>query len=187
MKVQQRKSIRRIKSSQRGVGVISVLLGLVIAAGVVAVVYDQFTDSQRKSRIEAAQSEIATMITEAQKIYGSTNTYGSVTTAIAVQGTVVPERLRVAGTNTAQNKYNGAITFAPATITTANDSLSLGYAKVSRADCQDVVLSVDRLARRIVVGAATPKANDAPINMGTLASACDAAPTNDLQITFGRQ
>lgn len=175
------------RSSQRGVSIISVLLGMVISAAVVAVVYDQFSDSQRKSRIEAATSEIATMVASAQKVFGTSNQYGAVTTAIAIQSGVVPDRLRVAGTTTAQNKYNGAITFAPATITTTNDSLTLTYGNVEQADCQDISLSVDRLARRLQVGAQTPKANDSMINVPTLATACDAAARSNIAITFGRQ
>jgi len=175
------------RGDQRGVSVMSVLLGLVIAAGVTAVVYDQFSDSQRKARIEAATSEISTIIAEAQKVYGATNTYGSVTTAVAVQSGVIPARLRVAGTNTAQNKYNGAITVAPATITTANDSLVLTYSNVPQADCMDVAMQADRLIRRLVIGANTPKAADAAINVGTLATSCDAAATSNLALAFGRQ
>lgn len=188
MKVQRtQRRTHNGRSSQRGVSVMSVLLGLVIAAGVTAVMYDQFSDSQRKSRIEAASSEISTMIAAAQKVFGTSNQYGAVTTAIAVQSGVVPDRLRVVGTTTAQNKYNGAITFAPATITTTNDSLTLTYANVEREDCQDVALSVDRMARRIMVGAQTPKANDAAMNIATLATACDAAAFSAIAVTFGRQ
>lgn len=171
---------------QRGVSIISVLLGLVIAAAVAAVVYNQYTDSQRKARIEAAQAEIAGMIASAQKLYGNTNQYGAVTTAIAVRSGIVPERLRVAGTTNAQNRYNGAITFAPATITTANDSLTLGYAAVDREDCQDLVLGSIGLVRRIAVGATDVKPADLPVNIATLSTACDAAATSALNLTFGR-
>ena len=56
------KSIRNFnrpaKAAQRGVSIVSVLLGLVISAGVLAVVFNQYQDSQRKSRIEAATSEL---------------------------------------------------------------------------------------------------------------------------------
>lgn len=176
----------RVASTQRGVSIISVLLGLVIGAGVLAVAFNQFQDAQRKSRIEAANSEIATMIAEAQKLYGTANQYGAVTTAIAVQGGVVPERLRVAGTNTAQNRYNGAITFTPSTITTANDSLALGYANVSSIDCQDLILTAEPLTRRIEVAGTVVKPNDGAINIGTMSAQCDSADTVNLTIVFGR-
>lgn len=177
---------RHSTATQRGVSIISVLLGLVIGAGVLAVAFNQFQDAQRKSRIEAANSEIATMIAEAQKLYGTSNQYGAVTTAIAVQGGVVPDRLRVAGTNTAQNRYNGAITFAPATITTANDSLALGYARVSSIDCQDLILTADPLTRRIEVAGTVVKPADGAVNIGTMSAQCDSADAVDVTFVFGR-
>lgn len=177
---------RPAKAAQRGVSIVSVLLGLVISAGVLAVVFNQYQDSQRKSRIEAATSEIVGMIAEAQKTYGTANQYGAVTTAVAVQGGVVPPRLRIAGTNTAQNRYNGAVTFAPATITSANDSLTLTYNNVTNIDCQDLILSSERLTRRVAVGATVVKPNDGVVNVATMATACDAAATANIAFTFGR-
>lgn len=177
---------RPAKTAQRGVSIVSVLLGLVISAGVLAVVFNQYQDSQRKSRIEAATSEIVGMIAEAQKTYGMANQYAAVTTAVAVQGGVVPPRLRVAGTNTAQNRYNGAITFAPATITSANDSLTLTYNNVTNIDCQDLILSTERLTRRVAVGATVVKPNDGVVNVAAMAAACDAAATANVAFTFGR-
>ncbi|WP_076999150.1 type 4 pilus major pilin [Variovorax sp. KK3] len=171
---------------QRGVSIISVLLGLVIAAAVTAVVYNQYTDSTRKARIEAGQAEISTMIAGAQKLYGNANQYGAVTTAIAVQSGVVPARLRISGTNTAQNRYNGAVTFTPATITSANDSLVVGYGNVQREDCQDLVLGSNEITRRIAVGATVVKAADVPVDIAALANACDANPVSDINFTFGR-
>lgn len=175
------------RSQQKGAGIMAVLLGLVIAAIVAAVVYDQFNDSQRKVRIEAATAEITSIIVQAQKSYGSSNQYGGLTTALAVQSGVVPDRLRVAGTNTAQNKYNGAITLDPATITTANDSASLGYAGVPRSDCQDIVFSVERLNRGILVGAGVAKPDDGQIDVAVLGASCDAADFVNLTFRFGRQ
>lgn len=176
-----------IKHAQKGVSMISVLLGLVIAAVVTITIYDQYTDAQRKTRVETATSEIASMIAESQKVYGAANQYAAVTTAVAVQGGVVPARLRIPGTNTAQNKYNGAVTFAPATVTTPNDSLTLGYSNVRREDCQDVVMSVQNLTRGIQVAAQPAKPNDGVVNVATLSTACDSAATVDVQFTFGRQ
>jgi Tfp pilus assembly protein PilE len=177
---------RRIRANQQGVSIVSVLLGLVIGASVLAVTFNQYQDSQRKARIEAATAELTTMISEAQKIYGTANQFGAVTTAVAVQGGVVPPRLRIAGTNNAQNRYNGAITFAPATITSANDSLTLTYSNVTAIDCQDLVLTLDRLNRRIAVGATVVKPNDGVVDVATMATACDAAATANIAFTFGR-
>jgi Tfp pilus assembly protein PilW len=177
---------RTLYVRQRGASMISVLLGLVISAVVVAVIYNQYTDSQRKARIDAAQVEISTMIASAQKLYGNTNQYGAVTTAIAVQSGLVPARLRVAGTNTAQNLYNGAITFAPATVTTTNDALLLTYSGVRGEDCQDLVLGTSALSRQINVAATTVKPADLPVVIATMSTACDATATMALAFTVGR-
>lgn len=174
------------RSHQRGFGMVAMLLSLVIGAILVGAVYSQYTDSTRKARIEKAQSEIATMIAESQKLYGNTNQYGAVTTAIAVRSGVVPTRLRVGTTTTAQNTYDGAISFTPATLTSTNDAVVLGYANVRREDCQDLVLGSDALTRRIAVGATDVKATDSTVNIATLATSCDAAATTTINFTFGR-
>lgn len=176
---------RPTRHAQRG-NVMSVLLGLVIAAAVAAVMYNQYNDSTRKARIEAAQSEIANMIAGAQKLYGNANQYGAVTTAIAVQSGVVPARLRISGTNTAQNVYNGSINFAPATITSPNDSMVVTYGGVRQEDCQDLVLGSDTMTRRMAVGATVVKAADVTVDVAALARACDSNSTSDINFTFGR-
>jgi type II secretory pathway pseudopilin PulG len=175
------------RMGQRGFSMISVLLGLVVAGILGAIVIEQFNDGQRKARIEAATSQILTMTAEAQKLYGNNNQYGQVTTAIAVQGNIVPARLRIAGTNTAQNKYNGAITFAPATITSANDSLTMTYANVLKDDCQDVVNAVQALMRQVQVAGTDVKPADGVISVATMSTQCDSAARVPLAFTFGRQ
>ncbi|MGJ7523828.1 type 4 pilus major pilin [Variovorax sp. LT1P1] len=172
-------------STQKGMSVVSVLLGLAITAAVAAVIYNQYSDSVRKARVEQAQAEIVTMVASAQKLYGNTNLYGVVTTATAVTS-IVPARLRIAGTNTAQNVYNGAIEFAPATITSPNDSLVLTYGNVRREDCQDLILGSDQLMRRMAVGGTAVKAADGAIDVPALSTACDANAFSNINFAFGR-
>jgi len=177
---------RARRSRQRGVNMISLLLALVVAAFITAVAYDQYISSARKARVDAAKAEIVDMIAGAQTIYGTTNQYAAVTTAIVVQSSVVPKRLRIEGTNTAQNRYNAPITFAPATITSANDSLAFGYGGVRREDCQDLVLGVDPMTRRITIGGTEVKAADGTVDIAALANACDSNANSDFVMTIGR-
>lgn len=173
--------------AQHGISIMSVLLGMVIAALVAAVGFNQFTDAQRKTRIEAATAEVSTIIAEAQKTYGAANQYANVTTAIAVQGGVIPARLRDAGANTARNKYSGPILLAPATINVASDSLDLTYSSVRSEDCQDVALTIDPLVNSIQVAGTAVKAVNGALNLGTLATQCDSAATVNMVFRFGRQ
>lgn len=170
--------------NQRGISILSVLLGLVVAGLFAVIMYDQFNDSRKKAKVEAASSEIATMIASAQRSYGKTNQYPTVTTALAVQGGVIPARLRNAGTDTANNTYAGAITLTPGATA---DTAVLGYANVDRADCQDIVTSIEQLAVSIDVGATTVKPVGAPVDFTNLGAACDAAAFATLNFTFGRQ
>lgn len=183
-----RRPIAKAVSAQKGVSVVSVLLGLVIGAGVLSVTFNQFTDSKRKARVESAASEIATMLSDAQKIYGTANQYGSVTTEVAIRGGVVPARLRITGTTpTARNQYNGLITFAPATLTSTNDSLTMTYANVASIDCQDLILSLERLTRRVSIGTTFPKPADGALNLATTATSCDTTSgVVDIGFTVGR-
>ncbi len=180
----QKSQLTMTAKKQRGVSILSVLLGLVVAGIFGVIMYDNFNDSRKKAKVEAASGEIATMIASAQRSYGKTNQYPAVTTALAVQGGVIPARLRIAGTNTANNTYAGAITFTP---TAVADNLTLGYANVDAADCQDIVTSVEQLAVGISVDANVVKVPGAPINFAALAPACDAAAFVALNFTFGRQ
>lgn len=182
-----RRNLRRPTGPRHEGGfIVGLLLGVMVASIIAIVAYDQYSISSRKTRIETAVSQITTITASAQKVFGPDNQFGDVTTAIAVQANVVPASLRIAGTGTAQNTYDGAITFTPDSITAANDSLAMGYAHVRRADCYEIVGQVQRLYRRIVVGATTVKPNDGVLDVSALGTACDSSATSDLTFVFGR-
>ena len=175
------------RNQQRGLSIIGALLALVIGALLLIPVVNAFLDSQRKTRIEDNAQEIRTIIADLQKVYGVNNQYAGATTATAVQGAIIPARLRVAGTTTANNSYNGAITVAPATITVANDAVTLTWSAVNQADCADLLFSINPLTRRLQVGATVVKPNDGVINAATVATSCDAAAPVALAFTIGRK
>lgn len=177
---------RRGRSNERGVSMLSALLALVIGAVVVAIGYDQYTDAQRKARIDAQVSEVTSIIVESQKVYGVSNQYGSVTTAVAVRGGIIPPRLRVGTTTTARNKNGGAITLAPATGTSTNDMLKLTYSAVRQSDCQAVIMAVEPYTRQIQIGTTDVKPLDSALVAGTMATQCDAAAPVAVSFFFGR-
>lgn len=184
-------SVRRngttpVLAPQKGLSLVPILLSLVIIGAVTAVTFAVFGDASRKPIIEQATSDIATIVANSKKVYGTANQYANVTTAIGVQGNIVPGRLRIPGTNTAQNNYNGAITLAPATVTSANDSLAIGFARIAREDCQDVISTVEPLMRGITIGGVAVKPNDGQLNLATLSTQCDAALNVDAVFTIGR-
>jgi Tfp pilus assembly protein PilE len=172
------------RRSQRGASMMSVMLGLVIAAVLAAVVYTQFSESQRKARISENTADITSIVAGTKQLFGTTNTLANVTLAVAVQSGAIPDRLRDPGLNTATNKYGGAITIPVAA--TAN-LVGIRWANVPRSDCVDLIVGVQGLMRQIAIGANQVKPLDGVINMATASTACDAAATAAIDLSFGRQ
>lgn len=175
------------RSKQRGMSMLGTLLSVAIGGVFAYMIFVQYQDTTGKSRREAATSEITQIVSNAQKLYGGANQYGPVTTAVAVKGGVIPERLRNPGTDTANNRYDGALALAPVTITAASDSLSLTYPAMNTTDCQDVVLTVEKLMRGITVRGVDVKPNDGLMNVATLATQCDFTAPVTVVFRFGRQ
>ena len=185
--VQKFKPVRSVqRRAQRGMSIVQVMFGLLVAGLFLVVAVGQFQDSTKKQRIETATQEVIQIVATAQKNYGYANQYGNVTTAIAVQGGIVPEGRRNAGTNTANNNYNGQILFAPATINTANDGLSITYEAVRGSDCQQLIQNTQSVSRQLFVGATQVKQTDSPVDLAALSTACDVPNTVDVRWVAGR-
>lgn len=177
----------KFASTQRGISVISVLLGLVIASVFAYIMYAQFTDSQRKARIEGANSEVATLIANTKKVFGAGGQYGELETGgltLAIQAGVVPERM-VASDTTANNTYNAAIAM---TGDATEQTGTLTY-PVRGEDCVDVVVTNDSLTTSISVAGTEVKPDGGTLNMATASAQCasvDSSATADVDFTFGR-
>lgn len=181
-----KKTLNGLGRKQAGAAIYQVMLGILVGAMFLYLAVTQFNDSMKKSRIETATQEVIQIVSTTQRMYGYSNQYNQVTTSIAVKGGAVPEHRRVAGTDTAQNNYNGQILFEPATINTANDSLRLTYSNVRGADCQQLIQNTESLARQVMVGSTQVKPTDAPVTLSTLATACDVAGTVDVSWIISR-
>mgnify|MGYP002377503531 CR=1 FL=1 len=164
--------VRYLKKSARGLGMISVLLGMVIVALLTVTVFNQFTEAQRNARIDEAKGQVATIIGNAQKTYGAARQFGAVTTAMAINGGVIPASMRI-GAN-ANNIYDAQIAIAPVALVTAGDALRLTY-PVRPSDCQDLVLANLNLVRQVTIGGVAVKPIDAAVNMGALNTQCNVA------------
>lgn len=181
------KSFGAARQQQRGLSILGALFALVIGALLTIVTVNAFQDSQRKTRVSAALQDIQTMAADVQKNFGSANQYGVISTAAAIQTGIVPARLRVAGTNTANNSYNGAITFVPDTITVANDATLMSFANITSEDCSDIVFGAEQLARRVVVAGVTVKPNDGVMDAVATGGACDSAGRVTIAFAIGRK
>ena len=194
MKMSPIRSLNRVKNAaaktrkgQLGLSILGALLALVIGALLTIPVINAFLDSQRKTRVENNLQDMRTIIADAQRNFGTANQFGAMTTAAAVQSSVIPQRLRVTGTNSANNSYNGAIGMNGGSITVTNDTGTMVWNNVPKDDCSDLVFGIEQLTRGVVVGGAIVKPNDGLLNAAALAGACDAAAVSAIQMNFGRK
>lgn len=182
---QVRKSSRRDRSlsSQRGVSVLSVLLGLILGAVVAALAYQQYTQAQSKTKLESVNSEIVAIIGDAQATYGKYG-YAGLTTAAAVKGQTIPAS-RADSATTAKNVYGGAIDLVDNGGTTPNTGL-LTYALVPTEHCSSLVSGTESLSRRVQVAGTDVKPLDGALNVVTLTNKCASAAAVSIAWTLGR-
>jgi len=169
-------------------GAFSIELGLVllVVLGIIAAAVWWYRDNIRKTSVNDNTAQLLHISSNMISKYGKPGRYADVTTAIAVQSGVVPANLRDGAAATATNLFGGAITTAPNTLTGANDSILLTWPGVPRNQCSDIVSGVSAEYRRIDVGAATVKPDNAPLDIAALEAACDGADTLDLNLFIGR-
>jgi hypothetical protein len=178
----------RYRAKQKGF--VSVEMGLTMLVGgiliVAAILF--FTDNMRKTSVSANVQQLQMIAGTAKSTYGARNEYGSVTTAVAVRGHVIPTDLRDGTNPTATNSFGSAITVVPATTGTggANDALSLSWGNVPAVQCSDIVTSVASSMRRIAVAGTDVKPLDSPLNIATLTSQCETADNVAITFVIGR-
>lgn len=177
---------RILRLAQRGLSMIELGLVLIVVAIIGVGVYQAFANQQRRTEIDQNQAVISNILGALQAQFGKTNTYGDITTAVAVQSRVFPADLRIGTTNTAQNSYGGLIEAAPATCVSTNDCATLSWPSVPRAQCSEIVTLVQPYARRVQIGTTDVKPLDGALNVGTLSTTCDGAATHTLVFTVGR-
>lgn len=172
-------------------GFLSVELGLVLLVVAITVVgaVTYYTSNLRKTSISSNVQQIQSLAGAAKASYGIQNRYGQVTTAVAVQGRIVPENLRDGNAATATNNFGSAIAVAPANGTGVADMLQVTWGNVPASQCADIVLGVENSLRRISVGATVVKPLDGQLTIATLNTACEANTANgnvSLSLAIGR-
>ena len=162
-----------LPKKQTGDALVNLMIALVIMAVIGAASYRSMRDSNRDVEIENAIKAVNLTANSLRSNFGVTGQYGTVTTAIAVQSRTIPESQRIAGTNTAQNSFGGAVTTTPVQLTSANDAVDLSWANIAPWACARIVLGTAGSARRITVGGTAVKPIDGAIATATLTQQCD--------------
>lgn len=164
-------------------------LVLVVVAIVLGGIFYAFLQNSRSVEVNANVAAITTTAGNMKKNYGRANQYGVLTTALLVQGRMIPDNLRATST-TATNSYGNPITVAvsPAATCggTANACTDLTWAGIPQDQCVDVVSGSAGTSRVITVGGQTVKALNNELNMSNLTAACEADVASTAVFTIGR-
>lgn len=181
----------RQDDQRRQRGFLSVELGLVLLVVAILVVGSvaYYNSNLRKTSISTNVQQIQAIAGAAKATYGYQNLYSQVTTAVAVQGHLIPDSLRDGAASTATNNFGSAITVAPANGTGTNDMLQVTWGNVPSDQCSDIVLGVASSLRRVSVGGTVVKPLDGAMNIATLNTACEANTNTgnvDLTLAIGR-
>jgi prepilin-type N-terminal cleavage/methylation domain-containing protein len=182
----QSEAPQRKPGRQRGLTMVELSVVLVIAALLIAAVFTALRANQRRVEVQNNQNLITQIAADLQGKFGRTGQYANTTLALAIQSRAIPEELRIGTGTTAQNGYGGLLALAAATCTVANDCINLTWPQVPQAQCMDLVIGTQNVARRIQVNAVDVKALDGTLNLGTLATNCEAAGVVPIIYSVGR-
>lgn len=173
---------------QGGFTLPELFLTLVVVVILLGLGFIVFQKVNRMISVNDNLTQITTMAGAAQSTYGRTNQYGLVTTAVAVQGHVIPSELRDGTAATATNKFGGAVTVAPATSGAggANDMLAVTWPNVPSDQCSDIVSGVAGAMRRIAVNGTDVKTLDTAISPVLASTQCEAATNVTIVFYIGR-
>lgn len=113
--------------AQKGITLIEVSIGLLIAAVVAAAAFVAFQSNSRRQEVQENVAEVSVQIGEAQQKYGRTVNYDGVTTALAIDS----------GTLEELNSYGGLVCLTGADNFSATDGLPTALSGITACPTTD--------------------------------------------------
>lgn len=145
------KKNQQTAKKQRGITIVEVSIGLIIAAILAAAAYLSFENNNRRNAVKSNVNTLTEMGAELKTKFGRTNRYGQVNTEVAIQSATIPPDLRDGANLTAANTYGGAIVVGPAQVQTPNDAVAVVWNSVPQDQCVDLAVGVDPAVREIAI------------------------------------
>jgi type IV pilus assembly protein PilA len=162
----------RYKSKLHQAGFTLVEVGIVVAIGLLLLLgIGAANRTIAGTKVNNEIGEIKTIIANVQRQYSGKSNYATATLTDIIALKSMPDE-RKASATTAVNRWSGAITMAPATITTANDSIRYSSAGVPEYECTQIVPQVEGSLTRVAVAGTDVKAAGGQLNQTTLGTQC---------------
>ena len=164
-----------MQSRQSGLTLGEALFWLLLLAGLLVAIYNQFGLANSGSRAANEKANLTGLITSVKGMYGTQNDFGTanITTAL-VTNQAAPKSMIV--NNGLKNSFDGAVT-----VTGKSSTFTIAYANVPRKECVELAQAgVDPVAVRVNGSALT-----IPTTPTAVVSACSSA-ANAIEWDVGR-
>jgi Tfp pilus assembly protein PilW len=142
-------NIRR-KKNQRGVTLLEIGLGLVIALVLFGILFQVFTSTSQSQQADQAQKSLLALVTGAKSL-AQGGRYTGLTTQVLIDSGKVPDGL--ADGNTINNPFGGQFQVAAANVAGGtNNAVAICVTNVGRSECNSLVNGSAGAFGRIGVG-----------------------------------
>ena len=186
-----------IRRQQRGITLIEVSIGLIIAAIIAAAAFIAFQNNSRRSEVRDNIQQLTEMISEAKQKFGKSNQFNGLTTQTAIASAVIPPNLAL-GDLAASNSYEGPIEFTPNGVA----SVDILWGGVPEEQCLDLVVGLQTAALQVTIdgeptfdgavlpvvdpttGNVTTEGVPGGFNVETATAACTGNDTEIVDIVF---
>jgi prepilin-type N-terminal cleavage/methylation domain-containing protein len=156
------------KAQQGGFTLVELIAVIAIGFGIIFLALTKVPQLLANTRASGEITELPGITAEMQRIAMNRPNWSTFTLDSMIRNNAFPEsRVTIpagAGAATAQNRWGGAITFAPAQITNTGDIARITYSAVPQRECKAVALGVAQVFRRVYVDGA----NSGTAGAGTL-------------------
>ncbi len=141
---------KEIENKERGFGLVSVLLGLVIVVLLSLGVYSYFSSGSAAAKAYSEAQFSNALAGGIKSLYTNGNYTGLTTQVVIDAGIPAKNRIDVTG-KIINSSMGGTITVAPGTIVNTDDSLVLTYSQVPEASCMGFLKNVSGMFEGISI------------------------------------
>ena len=166
---------------QKGLTLIELLIGITALSAMVLIVLTGYQRFQMRYNVQEHVQDIMELVIGIdQSFMQLEGSYASVSTPLVVGAFIPPKHMIRAGA--VYNPWGGAVSFAPASVASANDAFTISTTNLPETACI-------RLSERLVsIFRGRIEINGTPVppaaTVVTIATECQSAGNNTIQITY---
>jgi prepilin-type N-terminal cleavage/methylation domain-containing protein len=164
------KTNRFTVKKQKGFTLLELAFVLVVVAIITIPIYNRFTENRDKAATKEEVDSWLSIAGTAQEKYTNATDYTGTSETVMKNNNIFPDAMLVGAI--VQNKAKGAVTCAPVNLTGTNDGLECTSTNYPKAWCTSLGQKVDKVMRRITVGATVIKPTDGVVDLTALGTAC---------------